>query len=199
VIFRLIGVDQQGHIWRMDGDGVKQVTTGAASSYTISRGWKPVCFARSIPRVACGFTRRRRRPAPCQRDGHHQHGQGGGFGPDGKHIGTLEFEKDDKGLIRNVFKIVPTEGGAPIATLRCRRVRRRSPTSAPRHRVCQPDGSALECICNGASAEILGNATEPSLTQLSHFTDGRVTGIVSSPDGKYIAAARRLPVERISG
>jgi Tol biopolymer transport system component len=197
VIFRLIGTDQQGHIWRLDGDGVKQVTTGGGELITdISPDGSLVLFARSdssrgvwVQPVAGGEPRLASATAVTN------NGQGGGFGPDGKHIGTLEFEKDEKGLIRNVFKIVPTEGGAAVATLRL-------PQGAQAFTNLKPHGIAYvsrsdphwNVFAMDASAEILSGApAEPASTQVSHFTDGRVTGLVSSPDGKYIAVARRLP------
>jgi Tol biopolymer transport system component len=197
VVFREIGTDQQGHIYRVDGDGSKQVTTGGGELLTdISPDGSLICFARSDSsrgmwvQPVVGGDARLVSPTAVTNGGN-----GGGFSPDGKHLGTLDFATDTNGLIRNVFKVFNVEDAKPVGTIRLPQGAQ-SFTNLPPHSIAfvsrnDPHGNVFDF---DFLAELGNNsAGDPPLVQLSHFTDGRVTDIVASRDGKHLAVVRRMP------
>jgi len=197
VVFRHIGPDQQGHVFRVDGDDAKQVTTGGGEVLVdISPDGSLICFARSdsargmwVQPVAGG------EPRLVSATAITTNGNGGGFSADGTHIGTLDFEPDAKGLIRNVFRIVPVEGGEVLATIRL-------PQGAQSFSNLPPHGMAFisradpnwNVYAMNVADQILHNTPGDSPTvQVSHFTEGRITDAIAARDGKHIAVVRRMP------
>ena len=185
VVFRHIGMDQQAHLWKVDGTSAKQITTGGGENLSdISPDGSMVAFSRSdssrgmwVQPVDGGDAKL---VNPTALTG------GGGFSSDGKFLGTLDFETDTNGLIRNVFKIVPITGGEPVATVRLPQ-NAENFTNLPPHGILFINRADPHWNLFGLTVE---NQTP---VQLTHFADGRVTNLRGAPDGKHVALVRRMP------
>jgi Tol biopolymer transport system component len=189
VLFRHIGTDQQGHIWKVDGNSAKQVTTGGGENLSdISPDGSMVAFSRTDSsrgmwvQPVDGGEAKLVSPTAIIQDG----AAGGGFSSDGKFVGTLDFETDSKGLIRNVFKIVPVTGGATVTTLSL-------PQNAFNFENLPPHGILYISRADPHWNVFSFTVEQQTPVQLSHFTDGRVTDLRGAPDGKHVALVRRMP------
>jgi len=187
VVFRHVGLDQQGHVFRVDGNGSKQITSGSGETLVdISPDGTMVAFARTdsargvwIQPIAGGESRLVSPTAIIV------NGRGGGFSRDSKFIGTFDFVTEPDGLIRNAFKLIPLDGNGPSMTLQL-------PRGATDYTSLPGDAFAyinrLDANWNVFSMGVKDQSTH----QLTHFTDGRVTDVFCAPDGQHIAMVRRL-------
>ena len=111
---------------------------------------------------------------------------GGVFSPDGARIEITRLTSGEGGLVRGAIDVVPTAGGAALASL---------PFPAQAGNLAwSPDGASFTFVDQGdpawnlARIRLTGGAQEP----LTHFTDGKCTAFKWSPDGKLLAVARKI-------
>jgi Tol biopolymer transport system component len=188
VVFRHIGPDQQGHIWKVDGNSAKQVTSGGGENLVdISPDGSMIAFSRTdstrgvwIQQIAGG------EPKLVSPTAITVDGNGGGFSPDSKYVGTLDFVAEADGLIRNVFKVVPVDGGATFTTVRL-------PQGAANFSNLPPRGiTYVNRRDPNWNVFVLNIVGEQTSQQVTRFTDGRVTDALGAPDAKHIAVVRRM-------
>lgn len=112
-------IDDAGmHLWRVntDGTGLRQLTSGVG---------EPISGVSRDGRLAVigYFGQPRTFAVICTEDGRELrkdedvHGMLG-LSPDGNSLLIGHFERDERGLARTVWQLVPSQGGSPTATLR---------------------------------------------------------------------------------
>jgi len=191
VVIQRIDTDQQMHVWRMEPNGgMTQLTKGNGESLKdISPDGKWISFtyadssrgiwimpadggeARLIaPNAIVGFN------------------QGiGVFSPDSKAVVTTEYETVE-GLIRNVFRVTPIDGGDSYVV--------RLPQRAADYEG-DPASDAVSFIDasdpnRNLYRQPMSKAAEKP-QKLTNFTEGIMTAHRWSPDGKRLAVVRRMP------
>jgi serine/threonine protein kinase/Tol biopolymer transport system component len=186
-VFHRFTADLEGQVWRMNanGGGVSQVNTGrSVELLDLSPDGSLLTFARSdstrgvwIMPVQGGEAKLVSAKAVSTT---------GAFSPDGKYVATLELEPGDGGLIRNVFKVYPVEGGDAVASYGF-------PQNVVSIASCPLDNSISYLDRSDPAWNIFRVSLDGGQPlQVSKFTDGRVTGHVWSDDGKYVAVSRRM-------
>ncbi|HEX6792054.1 MAG TPA: protein kinase [Candidatus Krumholzibacteria bacterium] len=182
-----ITTDQQMHIWRMEPSGsIKQLTKGGGERLLrMSPDGKWFTYVvtdstRGVWIMPTDGGEGRLVSAAAQ--------QGvGSFSPDSKEVITIEYEVDEKGFARTVFKVMPIEGGAAVATLRLP-PRGDDWSGVPGTRSVSFIDAA-DPNRNVYSADVDNAAVPRKVTQ---FTEGILRGHEWSPDGKQLAVVRRL-------
>jgi len=173
------------HVWRVNRDGsqLRQLTTGTGEPLSdLSRDGRIALVGRSgKPQVITTISTEDGRVLREDTDV-----TGGiGLSPDGTQVLLGAFEKDERGLARQVYRIVPSSGGEPVARLRL-----------PPQAVgvgWAPDGRSLVYLDRADPAynlrrqAIAGGGPEP----VTRFTSGRLTRYEWSPDGRKLAVAIR--------
>jgi Tol biopolymer transport system component len=188
IVFQRLDADQQMHVWRMDpsGAGMRQLTKGGGEALLdLSPDGKLITFAKSdstrgvwIMPTDGGEARLLSATATP------------GIAPfamGGLSVVTVEYEADDAGLIRIVFKVVPVEGEGEVATVRL-------PQQSVDYEEL-PGADAVTFLDSADPASNISRIDVPSgaRTQVSKFREGRVADHQWSPDGRRVAMVRRLP------
>lgn len=189
IIVQRVDADQQLHVWRMEPNGgMKQLTSGNGEglkdlspdgkwfTYTVSDSSRGVWIMSTdggqgrliAPAAAAGFN------------------VGiGAFSPDSKNVVTIEYETDDKGLIRTLFRVTAIEGGDSFELRLPQRATdyQGHPGSESVTFIDQSDPNR-----NLYQSSIIG--VEPK--KLTDFKEGVLTGHQWSEDGRRLAVVRRL-------
>jgi Tol biopolymer transport system component len=111
---------------------------------------------------------------------------GGLFSPDGSRIEVTRLIPGEGGLIHGNVDVVPTSGGASLATL---------PIPAQAGVMAwSPDGASFTFVDQGDPAWNLARIrmTGGPPERLTHFPDGKCTAFKWSPDGSRLAVARKI-------
>ncbi|HET6350040.1 MAG TPA: hypothetical protein VFH88_13255, partial [Candidatus Krumholzibacteria bacterium] len=111
-------------------------------------------------------------------------GAGAGFSPDGKQVSTLQFETSADGLLQNVVKVFPSDGGEALRTVHL--------PPAGTNYAPLPPAAILYVDRSDPHANVFKFSTvDGAQSQVSRFTEGRVTEVAAALDGKHIAVTRR--------
>ncbi len=188
IVLWRIDADQQMHVWRMEpAGGMKQLTSGTGErlvdlspdgkwfTYTVSDSTRGVWIMSTDGGEG-------RLVAPRAQPGI------GSFSPDNQLVITLEYEADEKGFVRPVFKVTPIEGGEAVTTLRL-------PQRATDYEGRPGDGGAVTFIDNADPNRnvYVADIVDQAVRKVTQFTDGIITDHQWSDDGKRLAVVRRLP------
>jgi Tol biopolymer transport system component len=188
IVLWRIDADQQMHVWRMEpAGGMKQLTSGTGErlvdlspdgkwfTYTVSDSTRGVWIMSTDGGEG-------RLVAPRAQPGI------GSFSPDNQLVITLEYEADEKGFVRPVFKVTPIEGGEAVTTLRL-------PQRATDYEGRPGDGGAVTFIDNADPNRnvYVADIVDQAMRKVTQFTDGVITDHQWSDDGKRLAVVRRLP------
>ena len=169
------------HLWRMnsDGSGARALTSGAGEpNRGITRDGQVACYghydsARNLTLASTVDGR-------ILRDDKDAAGAIGPS-PDGNSLLLGMDVKDTNGLMTTAWRLVPTSGGPPTATLRF-------PATAVEVR-WGPDNSSVTFLDRTSPVRnvyrqgFAGGAPQ----QVTHFTEGRLIGHNWSPDGRKLA------------
>ena len=169
------------HLWRMnsDGSGARALTSGAGEpNRGITRDGQVACYghydsARNLTLASTVDGR-------ILRDDKDAAGAIGPS-PDGNSLLLGMDVKDTNGLMTTAWRLVPTSGGPPTATLRF-------PATAVEVR-WGPDNSSVTFLGRTSPVRnvyrqgFAGGAPQ----QVTHFTEGRLIGHNWSPDGRKLA------------
>jgi eukaryotic-like serine/threonine-protein kinase len=188
VIFnRYDTTEQRQHGWRMnqDGTGLRALTSGAGERVLdVSRDGRWATYTQTdstrgvwLLSLETGTTR------VLSSTG--LNGMAS-ISPDGRSVAVMEFAEDQKGLVRNVFKILSTEGGVVASGAQ-------PPLQAVGYK-WGPDGRSISFIdrADPTSNVYLAGAGGASPRQVTKFTEGRVANFEWSHDGSRLAVVRRI-------
>ena len=186
LLLQRVDPDNTMHIWRMEPSGaMKQLTSGGGERIMgVSKDGK--WFTYAISDSARGIWIKPTDGGESRMVSATALQAIGAFTRDNKFVVTMEYEADDKGLIKLVFKLNPIEGGDAVATMRL-------PQRASDYE-SHPNADVVTYIDNGdPNRNLYAYDTVTSKAEpLTHFTEGVITDHQWSKDGKHIAVARRL-------
>lgn len=188
VIFnRYDTIEQRQHGWRIgqDGTGLRALTTGMGERLLdVSHDGRWATFAKTDSTRGV-YVVSLETGAVHPLSGTALVGQAA-ISHDSRFVAVMEYEEDAKGLIRNLFRVLPIGGGPAETSLR-------PPQQAFNYK-WGPDGQSLSFHdrADPASNVYSLKSHESVPRQVTRFTEGQVTNHEWSHDGSRLVVTRRI-------